>query len=50
MYDSGKIKTELVWDGKRTKVDKIELPFQTIEVINEPRKKSMDLYFGFNNT
>jgi len=30
-------KTELVWPGKRTKVEPVELPFQTIETINFPR-------------
>jgi len=30
-------KTELVWPGKRTEVERVELPFQTIETINLPR-------------
>jgi len=30
-------KTELVWPGKRKEVERVDLPFQTIETINEPR-------------
>lgn len=30
-------KTELVWPGKRKEVERVELPFQTIETINAPR-------------
>lgn len=30
-------KTELVWPGKRKEVERVELPFQTIETINLPR-------------
>jgi len=30
-------KTELVWPGKRKEVERVELPFQTIETINMPR-------------
>ncbi|MBI4215598.1 MAG: site-specific DNA-methyltransferase [Parcubacteria group bacterium] len=30
-------KTELIWPGKRKEVERIELPFQTIETINLPR-------------
>ena len=30
-------KTELVWPGKRAKVEPVKLPFQTIETINLPR-------------
>lgn len=38
MKDEFKItKTELVWPEKRTKVEPVKLPFQTIEVINLPR-------------
>ena len=29
--------TGLYWKGKRTEVDRIVLPFQTIETINESR-------------
>jgi len=34
---SGVDRTELVWPGKRKEVERVELPFQTIETINEPR-------------
>ena len=38
-------KTELVWPGKRTKVEPVELPFQTIETINLPRgRRQEDLF------
>jgi len=30
-------KTELIWPGKRKEVERVELPFQTIETINLPR-------------
>ena len=36
--------TELIWPDKRTEVDRIILPFQTVEVINEPREKQKRLY------
>lgn len=28
---------ELVWDGKRKEVERIALPFQRVEIINESR-------------
>ncbi|MGH2363556.1 MAG: hypothetical protein ACRDHX_02760, partial [Chloroflexota bacterium] len=31
----------LEWEGKRTQVDRIELPFQRIETVNEPREKDL---------
>jgi len=31
--------TKLTWPGKKTEVDRIILPFQTVEVINKPREK-----------
>ncbi|TSC92388.1 MAG: hypothetical protein CEN89_724 [Candidatus Berkelbacteria bacterium Licking1014_7] len=38
-------KTELVWPGKRTKVETVDLPFQTIETINLPRgRRQEDLF------
>jgi len=38
-------KTELVWPGKRREVERVELPFQTIETINLPRgKKQEDIF------
>ena len=36
--------TELIWPDKKTEVDRIILPFQTVEVINEPREKQKRLY------
>lgn len=45
VFDSGKIRTELKWTGKRKRLEKLpRLPFQTVEIINEPRKKTLDLY------
>ena len=41
---SGKIQTKLDWDGKRTEVERVELPFQLVEVVNEPRAKTMDMF------
>jgi adenine-specific DNA-methyltransferase len=31
----------LEWDGKRTQVERIQLPFQVIETVNEPREKDL---------
>ena len=42
--------TELIWPGKTTEVERIVLPFQSIEHIDEPRSgtvKRPDL-FSFN--
>lgn len=36
--------TELIWPNKRTDVDRIILPFQTVEVINEPRERQKLLF------
>ena len=41
---SGKIQPKLDWDGKRTEVERVELPFQLVEVVNEPRAKTMDMF------
>jgi hypothetical protein len=30
-------RTELVWAGKRTQVDRVALPFQRVETVNAPR-------------
>jgi DNA modification methylase len=38
-------KTELVWPGKRTKVEPVKLPFQTIETINLPRGRRQEGLF-----
>jgi len=44
MLGSGKIQTKLEWEGKRTEVERVELPFQLVEVVNEPRAKTMDMF------
>ncbi|PSN94211.1 hypothetical protein B9Q06_09990 [Candidatus Marsarchaeota G2 archaeon ECH_B_2] len=44
MLGSGKIQTRLEWEGKRTEVEKIKLPFQIVETVNEPRTKTMDTF------
>ncbi|BCX14580.1 MAG: site-specific DNA-methyltransferase [Patescibacteria group bacterium] len=44
--NSGIDKTELVWPGKRKEVERVELPFQTIETINLPRGTRQDELFG----
>jgi len=44
MLGSGKIQTKLDWEGKRTEVERVELPFQLVETVNEPRAKTMDMF------
>ena len=44
MLGSGKIQTKLEWEGKRTEVERVVLPFQLVEVVNEPRAKTMDMF------
>jgi len=44
MLGSGKIQTRLEWEGKRTEVEKIKLPFQIVETVNEPRTKTIDTF------
>jgi len=39
-------KTELIWPGKRKEVERVELPFQTIETINLPRGTRQEDLFG----
>src|SRR3989338_5124134 len=39
-------RTELVWPGKRKEVERVELPFQTIETINLPRGTRQEELFG----
>lgn len=39
-------KTELVWPGKRKEVERVELPFQTIETINLPRGARQESIFN----
>lgn len=49
MKDEFKItKTELVWPEKRTKVEQVKLPFQTIEVINLPRGRRQESLFDLH--
>jgi len=36
-------KTELVWPGKRTQVQRVVLPFQTVETLSEPRMEQRRL-------
>lgn len=43
-------KTELIWPGKRTKVEPVKLPFQTIEVINLPRGRRQEALFQENDS
>jgi adenine-specific DNA-methyltransferase len=44
MMASGKIQTRLEWEGKRTQVEKIKLPFQVVETVNEPRTTKIDTF------
>jgi len=51
MANQNKIPTGLYWQGKKTEVERVALPFQTIETINESRatrerekKVGMDLF------
>jgi hypothetical protein len=39
-------KTELVWPGKRKEVERVELPFRTIETINLPRGTRQEELFS----
>lgn len=41
--NSSEVKTGLYWEGKRTDVERISLPFQTIETINESRATREEL-------
>lgn len=38
-------KTELVWPGKRKEIERVDLPFQTIETINLPRGQRQEGFF-----
>jgi len=45
MFESGKVRTELTWTGKKKKNGRLpKLPFQTAEIVNETRKRSLDSY------
>ena len=53
LFDNNQ-KVELIWDGKTNEKSNVVLPFQTIECIDEPRKKGVttikqtDLFDKFN--
>ncbi|RLB05358.1 MAG: site-specific DNA-methyltransferase [Deltaproteobacteria bacterium] len=36
---------ELIWDGKRKEVERVSLPFQIVEIVNEPRPEPGRLRF-----
>jgi hypothetical protein len=38
--------TELVWPGKRTQVERVVLPLQTVETVNKPRVDQPRFDFG----
>jgi adenine-specific DNA-methyltransferase len=38
--------TELIWPGKRTEVERVVLPFQTVETVNKPRVDQPRFDFG----
>ncbi len=45
MFESGKVRTELTWTGKKKKNGRLpKLPFQTVEIVNETRKRALDTY------
>jgi len=44
VFASGKARAWLDWDEKKSEVSRIILPFQAIEIINEPRKKTMESF------
>jgi DNA modification methylase len=51
MFESGKVRTELIWTGKRREKEPLPvLPFQYIETVNEPRTKTMDYFYDIDNT
>ncbi len=53
MQKENNVPTGLYWQGKKTEVERISLPFQTIETINESRatreKEKDTLYKGMKN-
>jgi adenine-specific DNA-methyltransferase len=45
MFESGKVRTELTWTGKKKKIEKSpKWLFQTAEIVNDTRKRSLDNY------
>jgi DNA modification methylase len=50
MYESGKTRTELVWDGKKKELEPLPvLPFQYVETVNEPRTKNLSYFFDLSS-
>ncbi len=39
-------RSALVWPGKRTEVERVVLPFQTVETVNKPRVDQLRFDFG----
>ena len=37
---------ELLWDGKSNEITNVNLPFQIIEHVDEPRKNSLSYFVG----
>lgn len=51
MFESGKVRTELTWTGKKKKLGTLpKLPFQTAEIVNETRKRTLDSYMISQST
>ncbi|MFW6116232.1 MAG: DNA methyltransferase [bacterium] len=44
--NEGVTTTELIWPGKKTEVDRVSLPFQTVETVNKPRVDQPRFDFG----
>ena len=50
MYESGKTRSELVWDGKKKELEPLPvLPFQYVETVNEPRTKNLSYFFDLSS-
>lgn len=52
MVERARDRVELVWPGKRTEVDRVRLPFQTIERVNDAHRArggQPDLDFAKHN-
>lgn len=45
-HNSNQQTTELTWPGKSTEVDRVVLPFQTVETVNKPRVEQEMLFAG----
>jgi hypothetical protein len=44
LFASGRARAWIDWDEKKREASKVVLPFQAIETVNEPRKKTMDSF------